>query len=64
MNRVVLALFVIVFITAAAFPQAQMSTGDIKGTVIDPSGAVVPGATRQPSFDAGGTCSDPLLLLL
>src|SRR4026207_2440045 len=44
MNRVVLALFVIVFITAAALPQAQMSTGDVKGTVTDPSGAVVPGA--------------------
>src|SRR5262245_65742519 len=45
MNRIIYALFIILFIGAAAFPQSQMSTGDIKGTVRDPSGAVVPGAT-------------------
>ena len=45
MNRVVHAFFLILLVVVAVFPQAQMSTGDIKGTVTDPSGAVVPGAT-------------------
>jgi hypothetical protein len=45
MNRIVNALFLILFITLAALPQAQVSTGDVKGRVTDPSGAVVPGAS-------------------
>src|SRR5262245_2444438 len=45
MNRIVHALFLTLLVAVAVFPQAQMSTGDIKGTVTDPTGAVVPGAT-------------------
>src|SRR5262245_52268513 len=36
-------LFILLFATAA-LPQAQMSAGDITGTVTDQSGGVVPGA--------------------
>ncbi len=41
-----LMLAVIVFLSvSAAFAQAQASTADLVGTVVDPSGAVIPGAT-------------------
>ena len=36
---------VITFSTVGAFAQAQASAADLSGTVVDPNGAVVPGAT-------------------
>ena len=37
--------FVLAFAAGAAFAQAQSNAADLTGTVVDPNGAVVPGAT-------------------
>ncbi len=42
--RMMKVIVVILLMAMAAFPQAQMSSGDIKGTVMDSSSAVIPGA--------------------
>src|SRR5215472_14809565 len=42
--RVLNALAAGLLVAATAFPQAQMSSGDIKGTVTDTTNAVIPGA--------------------
>jgi hypothetical protein len=44
MNRRFIALFVCALLGFAANAAAQTSTGQISGTVLDPSGAVIPGA--------------------
>jgi outer membrane receptor protein involved in Fe transport len=44
MKRLVLLLPVLVVLAAVAQAQTQITTGVIQGTVVDPSGAVVPGA--------------------
>lgn len=59
--------------SAFAFGQAQISSGDIKGTVVDPSGGMLPGVrvtasdpargiTRSAQTDAEGAYNLPLLL--
>src|SRR5262245_47835596 len=44
LNLVSRLLISILFLTGSAFSQAQMSSGNVKGTVTDPTGAVVAGA--------------------
>jgi hypothetical protein len=44
-NRLLTLAMVTLVFAAAAFAQAQASSADLNGTVTDPSGAVVPGAT-------------------
>src|SRR5215210_605828 len=52
--RAVTALFVLVVFSALAFGQAE--TGQISGTVSDPTGAIVPGATvTVKSVNTGAT---------
>src|SRR5437667_2790167 len=45
MKAFIHAFLFTLLIGRAAFPQAEMSAGDIKGTVTDPTGAVVPSAS-------------------
>ena len=42
--RVLFSLFILVAMCGTAFGQSQITTGVIQGTVLDPSGAVIPGA--------------------
>ncbi|PYQ55349.1 MAG: TonB-dependent receptor, partial [Acidobacteria bacterium] len=49
-----LALLLAVLVTSAASLQAQSSTGRISGTVVDSSGAVLPGATVTVTQDQTG----------
>ncbi len=42
--RTLTIVFAVLFSSLTAFPQAQMSSGDMKGTVTDTTGAVIPGA--------------------
>ncbi len=44
-GRILLTAIVMIFSVSAIFAQAQVSTADLNGTVIDPNGAVVAGAT-------------------
>src|SRR5215212_9044389 len=44
-NRLLTLAMVTLVFAGAAFAQAQASSADLNGTVTDPSGAVVPGAT-------------------
>ena len=44
-GRVLMAAIVMIFSVSAIFAQAQVSTADLNGTVVDPNGAVVSGAT-------------------
>jgi hypothetical protein len=39
------AMLVVFFGAVSAFPQSQSATADLTGTVVDPNGAVVPGAS-------------------
>ena len=56
MAALLLAMVVAIFATATPVAMAQTSTGQIKGVVTDPSGAVVPGATVTAiSLDNGFT---------
>jgi hypothetical protein len=43
--RLTSVLVCLMLAAAAAFPQAQISSGDVKGTIYDASGAVVPNAS-------------------
>src|SRR5437016_696110 len=65
MKRTFLFLFIFHTCTALAWSQAQVTTGVIQGTIVDPTGAAVPGArveaknldtnfTRSQDSDAGG----------
>ena len=65
MKRAFLFLFIFHACTALAWSQAQVTTGVIQGTIVDPTGAAVPGArveaknldtnfTRSQDSDAGG----------
>src|SRR5262245_38225537 len=65
MKRAVLFSLLLLAFTALAWGQAQITTGVIQGTIIDPTGAAVPGAkvdaknlgtnfTRSQESDAGG----------
>jgi hypothetical protein len=45
---------VMIFSTVAIFAQAQVSTADLNGTVVDPNGAVVAGATVTAKSSATG----------
>jgi hypothetical protein len=42
--RIISVTFAILFFAISAFPQAQMSSGDIKGTITDATSAVIAGA--------------------
>src|SRR5947207_8278414 len=44
MPRLLKSIFIILVFAAAAYSQAQMSSGDIKGTVTDSTGAIIPAA--------------------
>jgi Carboxypeptidase regulatory-like domain/TonB dependent receptor len=44
-GRVLMSAIVMIFSVSAIFAQAQVSTADLNGTVVDPNGAVVAGAT-------------------
>jgi hypothetical protein len=44
-GRILMAAIVMIFSVSAIFAQAQVSTADLNGTVVDPNGAVVAGAT-------------------
>src|SRR5881409_1668325 len=65
MKRTVLFSLLLLTCTALAWGQAQVTTGVIQGTIVDPTGAAVPGAkveaknldtnfTRNQDSDAGG----------
>jgi len=65
MKRTLLFVFIFNTCTALAWSQAQVTTGVIQGTIVDPTGAAVPGArveaknldtnfTRSQVSDAGG----------
>ncbi len=44
-RRILMSAIVMIFSVSAIFAQAQVSTADLNGTVVDPNGAVVAGAT-------------------
>ncbi|MEP6900870.1 MAG: TonB-dependent receptor [Actinomycetota bacterium] len=44
-GRILLLAIVMIFSVSAIFAQAQVSTADLNGTVVDPNGAIVSGAT-------------------
>lgn len=44
-GRILMSAIVMIFSVSAIFAQAQVSTADLKGAVVDPNGAVVAGAT-------------------
>src|SRR4051812_26614023 len=44
-GRILMSAIVMIFSISAIFAQAQVSTADLNGTVVDPNGAVVAGAT-------------------
>jgi hypothetical protein len=44
-GQVLMSAIVMIFSVSAIFAQAQVSTADLNGTVVDPNGAVVAGAT-------------------
>lgn len=45
---------IVLISVSAAFAQAQASTADLRGLVIDPNGAIVPGASVTAKFTATG----------
>src|SRR5215468_1926946 len=47
LRRIPLFLLAILLMTSVAFSQTQITTGVIQGTVLDPSGAVIPGASVE-----------------
>src|SRR5262245_28605653 len=64
--RISMVLFLVLCCARVVLPQAQMSAGDIKGTVTDATNAILPSATvtvtntdtgveRQTTTDAMGT---------
>src|ERR1041385_4260912 len=74
MRRFSLALLLLVLLPAALFAQSQATTGVIEGTVVDASGAALPGVTvtihntatnyeQQQITDAGGRFRAVLLPL-
>ncbi len=52
--RLTLACALLALTSPAAFAQSQATTGDIEGRVVDPQGAVVPGATVTATNKATG----------
>ena len=44
-ERILMSAIVMIFSVSAIFAQAQSSSADLNGTVVDPNGAVVAGAT-------------------
>src|SRR5215203_2827215 len=52
--RVLMLATVVIFSASAIFAQAQVSTADLNGTVIDPNSAIVSGATVTAKSDATG----------
>ena len=53
-GKIFLPAIVVLFLATAAFSQAQASTADLVGSVVDPNGAVVPGATVTVKNSATG----------
>src|SRR5712671_1139713 len=54
MRRMAFAAFWIMANVCAGFPQSQMSSGDIKGTVADPQGGILAGTTvRLKNIETG-----------
>ncbi|HSK70423.1 MAG TPA: TonB-dependent receptor [Pyrinomonadaceae bacterium] len=53
-EKILLLTAIAFFSVSTAFAQAQASTADLTGTVVDPNGAVVPGATVTVSNAATG----------
>lgn len=53
-GRSLMLAMIMIFSTAAIFAQAQVSTADLTGTVVDPNGAVVSGATVTARSSATG----------
>src|ERR1700686_2517345 len=57
LSTALMAVMIMVLLTAVA-PAQSTQTGDVTGTVTDPSGAVVPGASvTLKSLDTGGSQS-------
>jgi hypothetical protein len=53
-ERVLMLAIVMIFSTCAIFAQAQVSTADLNGTVVDPNGAIVAGATVTAKSNSTG----------
>ncbi|MBS1793134.1 MAG: TonB-dependent receptor [Acidobacteria bacterium] len=53
-GRVLMAAIVMIFSAAALFAQAQVSTADLNGTVVDPNGAIVAGASVTAKSNSTG----------
>ena len=53
-ERILMSAIVMIFSVSAVFAQAQVSTADLNGTVVDPNGAVVAGATVTAKNSATG----------
>jgi hypothetical protein len=53
-GRFLMSALVMIFSACAIFAQAQVSTADLNGTVVDPNGAIVAGATVTARSSATG----------
>ncbi len=53
-EKLLMLAIIVLFSVGAVFAQAQASTADLRGTVVDPNGAVVPGASVTASNSATG----------
>ena len=53
-EKLLMPALIVIFSAGAVFAQAQASTADLRGTVTDPNGAVVPGATVTAKSSATG----------
>ena len=73
-GQVLMLAIVMIFSVSAIFAQAQVSTADLNGTVVDPNGAIVSGASvtvrntetgfqRTVTSNSDGFFSAPLLPL-
>ena len=47
LRRIPLLLLAVLLTTGVVFSQTQITSGVIQGTVLDPSGAVIPGASVE-----------------
>ncbi|MGI8493957.1 MAG: carboxypeptidase regulatory-like domain-containing protein [Pyrinomonadaceae bacterium] len=53
-EKLLMSAIIVIFSVGAVFAQAQASTADLRGTVVDPNGAIVPGATVTANSSATG----------
>ncbi|MDQ3088440.1 MAG: TonB-dependent receptor [Acidobacteriota bacterium] len=53
-KKLLMSAIIVIFSVGAVFAQAQASTADLRGTVVDPNGAIVPGATVTANSSATG----------